>query len=50
MDTSIVGEQYRDLGPNWVRDTTSKAAIWVCLNLHISIKMFVPNPSLTEVR
>ena len=42
-DIAIVSEEYRDLNePNWVKDTTSKAAIWVCGNLHISCKMDPP--------
>ena len=40
-DIAIVSEEYRDLNePNWVKDTTSKAAIWICGNLHISCKIF----------
>ena len=49
-DIAIVSEQYRDLSnQNWVRDTTSKAAIWVCGDLHISKKMADPNPCFTWV-
>ena len=49
-DIAIISEQFRDSKePNWVRDSTSKAAIWVCGNLHISSKIAVPNPSFTWV-
>ena len=48
-DIAIVGK-YRDLNePNWVRDTTSKYAIWICENLHISCKMGPPLPGFTWV-
>ena len=48
---AIVSEQYRDLSnQNWVRDTTSKAAIWVCGDIHVSKKMADPNPCFTWVK
>ena len=42
----IISEQLRDQNePNWVRDSTNTAAIWVCGELHISKKWtsFCPN-------
>ena len=49
-DIAIVSEEYRDLNePNWVRDIISKAAIWVCGNLHISCKMDPLLPVFTWV-
>ena len=41
-DIVIISEQLRDQDePNWVRDSTSTAAIWVCGELHVSKKMDV---------
>ena len=50
VDIVIASEQYKDLSNrNWVRDSTSKAVIWVCGNLHISNKMTAPNHGFTWV-
>ena len=44
----IISEQLRDQNePNWVRDSTNTAAIWVCGELHISKKMDVLLPKFT---
>ena len=49
-DIVIISEEYRDFDePNLVRDTTGKAAIWICGNLHISNKMDPPLPGFTWV-
>ena len=47
-DIVIISEEYRDLDePNWIRDATGKAAIWICGNLYISNKMDSPLPGFT---
>ena len=44
----IISEQLRDQDePNWVRDSTSTAAIWVCGKLYVSKKMDVLLPKFT---
>ncbi|OXU19266.1 hypothetical protein TSAR_013620 [Trichomalopsis sarcophagae] len=49
-DIVNISEEYRDLqDPSWVRDSTSKADIWVCGSLHISCKMATPLPNFTWV-
>ena len=44
-DIVIINEQLRDQDePNWVRDSTNTAGIWVCRKLHVSNKMDVVLP------
>ena len=48
VDIVIISEQLRDQNdPNWLRDSTNTADIWVCRELHISKKMDVLLPKLT---
>lgn len=50
VDIAIVSEEYRDLSePNWIKDATGRAAVWVCGRFHISGKMSAPMPSFTWV-
>lgn len=50
IDVSLVSEQYRDLdGPNWVKDATGKAAVWICGKLHLVCRLTTPAPGFTWV-
>ena len=49
-DIVIISEQLRDEDePNWVTDSTSTAAIWICGELHVSKKMDVLLPKFTRL-
>ncbi|KAG7198855.1 hypothetical protein KM043_015682 [Ampulex compressa] len=46
----IISEEYRDLEtPNWAREASGRAAIWICGNLHMSGRMSTPQPGFTWV-
>ncbi|XP_058799019.1 uncharacterized protein LOC131668675 [Phymastichus coffea] len=49
-DIVIVSEKYRDLDePNWVKDATGRAAVWVCGHLHVSARMIDPTSNFTWI-
>ncbi|KAG7199854.1 hypothetical protein KM043_000094 [Ampulex compressa] len=49
-DIVIISEEYRDLQtPNWVREASGRAAIWICGNLHISGRMSTALPGFAWV-
>lgn len=51
MDVAVVSEQWRDLaGGRWIRDSTSRAAVWVCGDLPLEARIRGLHPGFAWAR